>query len=140
MMSITVNDVRDGVISTLKQQFSTMRVYGEEVKQGFKEPCFFVKVLQVDHTKEINRRYRRAHSFDVHYFGLSNEDMNNVADVLFDILEYISVSEGFCRGIKMKSEIIGGVLHFFVDYDFRVMRPKPEEPKLNDLEVNEYGK
>ncbi|MGD9678428.1 MAG: DUF6838 family protein [Vulcanibacillus sp.] len=139
-MSITINDIRDGVIYTIKQQFPTMKIYGEEVKQGFREPCFFIKVLQLDHAKEINRHYIRTHSFDVHYFGLSNEDMHNVADNLYNILEYISITGGLCRGVRMKHEIVDRALHFFVDYKIRLIKETEDNPKLKELEVNEYGK
>lgn len=134
-MSVTVNDIRNGVISALKQQFP-MKIYGEEIKQGFTKPCFFVKLFPVEHSREVDRRYLRVHSFDIHYFGTSNEDMHDTAESLYDILEYITVTDGLCRGKSMKHEIVDETLHFFVDYDFHVMRQKVAEPKMQTMEAN----
>jgi len=135
-MSVTINDVRTGIITALKQQFPAMKIYGEEIKQGFTEPCFFVKLLSGDHNREVDRRYLRAHSFDIHYFGASNQDMYDVAESLYATLEYINVTGSLFRGKKMRHEIINGALHFFVDFDFHVIKSKPAETKMLDMEAN----
>lgn len=131
---ITVNGVRDGVISVIKQSFPAIKVYGEEIKQGFQEPCFFVKVLSVGHERELNRRYRRDNSFDVHYFDETNEALHAMAEQLYSNLEYIQSEGGTYRGKTMHHEIIDSVLHFFVDYAFHVMRSDPEKPKMQTLD------
>ena len=58
-----------------------------------------------------------------------------MAEQLYDCLEYIQIAGGNCCGRRMRHEIIDGVLHFFVDYDFHVLRERPEEPKMQDLHV-----
>lgn len=131
---ITVNNIRDVVISTLNQSFSGIKIYGEEIKQGFREPCFFVSVLSVGHDRELNRRYKRDHSFDVHYFDVTNEALHAMAEQLYGSLEYIQSEGGTYRGKKMHHEIVDSVLHFFVDYAFHVMRVDPEEPKMQTLD------
>ena len=137
MSVVTVNDVRRGVMNALKQRFPTVKIYGEEIAQGFEPPAFFVKLFPVSHTREVGRRYLRAHSFDVHYFPGSkyeNEEMHDVAEQLYDALEYIDATGTKYRGARMNHEIVDGVLHFFVDYDFHVMRPVPDVPKMQTLE------
>ncbi|NGP58154.1 hypothetical protein FLT15_07045 [Paenibacillus thiaminolyticus] len=141
MMAITVNDVRDGVISTLAKHFPEADIYGEEIKQGLEEPCFFLKLFPFAQDREFGRRYIRYHTFDIHYFPESkmdaNEEMFMVAEKLLEHLEYIKVGEGLCRGTKMESEIVDGILHFKVDYDIHVMREKKEEPYMQTLEQRE---
>lgn len=131
---VTVNNVLDGVILKLSQSFPSATIYAEEIKQGLIEPCFFVKLFPVAQDKEFGRRYKRYHTFDVHYFPLSKEDanaeMHGVAEKLYDTLEWIS---GPHHGLKMNHEIVDGVLHFFVSYDFHVMRPKQDYPKMKTL-------
>lgn len=137
---VTVNDVRSGVISALAKHFPDMDIYGEEIKQGLEEPCFFVKLFPVTQDREIGRRYKRFHSFDIHYFPRSqtdaNEEMFEVAEKLLDHMEYIEVevAGSVCRGAKMESEIVDGVLHFKIDYDFHVLRQKRDEPVMKHLE------
>ena len=133
---ITVNIVKDGVISTLKQRFPNTKIYGEEIKQGFRAPCFFVKLFPVSQRQVVGRRYKRFHSFDIHYFGESNEEMHDIADQLYDRMEYIPVNEDLLRGTKMNHEIVDGVLHFFVNYDFHIYKVTPAEEPMGDLTVN----
>jgi len=132
---ITVNIVRDSVISALKQHFPSTRIYGEEIKQGFEEPCFFVKLFPVSQGQVVGRRYKRMHSFDIHYFGESNEEMHDIADQLYDRMEYIPVNEDLLRGTKMNHEIVDDVLHFFVNYDFHVYKEIPVEELMENLTV-----
>lgn len=134
---VTINSVLDGVILKLSQTFPTATIYEEEIKQGLVEPCFFVKLFPVAQDKEFGRRYKRYHNFDVHYFPLSKEDanveMHNVAEKLYDVLEWISLGTEKDQGTKMNHEIVDGVLHFFVSYDFHLMRPKQDYPKMQTL-------
>jgi len=135
---VTVNDVRSGVISALAKHFPDMDIYGEEIKQGLEEPCFFVKLFPVTQDRMQGRRYSRYHSFDIHYFPLSqvdaNEEMFEVAESLLDHMEYIEVAGSPCRGKNMEHEIVDGILHFKVDYDFHVLREKKDEPVMKHLE------
>lgn len=135
---VTINDVRSGVISALNRIYPDMDIYGEEIKQGLEEPCFFVKLFPVSQDQEHGRRYKRFHSFDIHYFPLSqtdaNEEMFEVAEKLLDHMEYIEVAGSPCRGKNMGHEIVDGILHFKVDYDFHVLRQKKDEPVMKHLE------
>lgn len=135
---ITVNDVRRAVMSALAARFPDTRVYGERNEQGFVAPAFFVFMFPVFHTKELDRRYLRTHSFDIHYFPAGeyvNDEMHDVAEQLYDTLEIINVKGKPSRGTAMRHEIVDGVLHFFVDYTFHVVRPKPDDPKMRELDV-----
>lgn len=134
---VTVKDIVDAVILKLSQTFPSATIYEEEIKQGLAEPCFFVKLFPVAQDKEFGRRYKRYHTFDVHYFPLSKDDanveMHDVAERLYDVLEWISMGSGLHHGSKMNHEIVDGVLHFFVSYDFHLMRPKADVPKMQTL-------
>ncbi|MDF2722103.1 MAG: hypothetical protein K0Q59_1778, partial [Paenibacillus sp.] len=88
---ITVNDVRDGVIQALDAAFPDIPVQGENISQGLQEPYFYVKLLSTGQDREINRRYLRAHLFDVHYFAKTNRERHAMAEQLYDILRRINV-------------------------------------------------
>lgn len=140
MPVVTINDIRSAVFRKLAERFPDIKRFGEEIKQGFQAPCFFVKLFPVEHTRELDRRYFRVHSFDIHYFPASeysNEEMHNVAEQLYDALEYITVSDIPCRGIRMRHEIVDEVLHFFVEYNFHVWTPRPDDPVMQTLNVEE---
>lgn len=131
-------DVRKEVIKKLDSIFPDIEIYGEEIKQGFKEPCFFVAQINTDHKQVLGRRYKRTHSFDVQYFGSSNQDMENMALRLYEDLEYLLTYK--TRAASMNHQVTGGVLHFFVDYTVMLIKEKEIYPKMEYLEVNKHGK
>ncbi|MFS1514560.1 DUF6838 family protein [Chengkuizengella sp. SCS-71B] len=131
---MNINTVRDGVISKIKFVFPGVKVTGEKIRQGLKVPQFFVKILLSEQERELNRRYKRMHTFDIHYFATSNEDAHKVAEKLYSEMEYIEVSQGKIRGRKMRHEVFDNVLHFFVDYDFHVLREIESVPKMQRME------
>lgn len=134
MPAVTINDVRDGINAVLDANFPGIDIAGEEIEQGLREPCFFVKLLEGAQEQELGRRYRRYHSFDVHYFGTDNRTMHTTAEKLYDVLETIAIPGGSCRGTGMRHEIVDRVLHFFVDYNFQVWRPAPVDPDMMVLD------
>lgn len=131
-------DVKQEVINKLDSLYPDIPIYDDEVPQGFKEPSFFIKLINGSHTREINTRYKRTYSFDIHYFAGSNEECESMANELYENMEYLL--NYYAKGINMKHEIIDRVLHFFVDYKITLIKETEENPKLNNLEVNEYGK
>ncbi|AFL99520.1 hypothetical protein Desde_1088 [Desulfitobacterium dehalogenans ATCC 51507] len=143
MGAITFNLVRDSVIAALHLYFPGIDIYGEEIRQGFEEPCFFVKLFPVSQEQLLGRRYKRNHSFDIHYFPTEagegeeqrqNEDMHDMAEALYDKMEMVPVTGGLIRGVKMRHEIVDGVLHFFVDYNFHVLREAVPDPPMQTME------
>lgn len=136
MPEVTINDIRAAVFHRLAERFPDIKRYGEEIRQGFEEPCFFVKLLNASQTQELDIRYMRTHSFDIHYFPAndSNEDAHAMAEQLYDALELIEYNGAKYRGIGMNHEIVDGVLHFFVDYNFMVKRVVPDVPAMGSLE------
>jgi len=139
-LNIDVNAVRDGVIGALKSLHPSLKVYGEEIKQGLVEPCFFVKILTAGQKREINRRYVRSHLFDIHFFSKSNEEHYAMAESLLGGMEYIEVNGRLTRGTAMSYQVIDRVLHFFVNYNFHVLREKQDETKMQNLEQEEIIK
>lgn len=140
MSAVTINDIRTAVFHRLAECFPDIKRYGEEIKQGFQGPCFFVELLAASHTQELGTRYMRTHSFNIHYFPRNNSDLNesneelhDMAEQLYDALELIEYNDVLYQGVGMNHEIVEGVLHFFVDYSFRVRRIVTELPKMAEL-------
>lgn len=142
MPVVEINDIRTAVLRRLGERFPDIKLYGEEIRQGFEEPCFFVKLLNASQTQELNIRYMRTHSFDIHYFPRdnANEEAHDMAEKLYDALEWIEYNGVQYQGTGMNHEIVDGVLHFFVDYAFRVRRVVPEQPIMGLMEQEGYLK
>ncbi|TNJ68225.1 hypothetical protein FE784_00765 [Paenibacillus hemerocallicola] len=139
MPQITFNDVRYGVNAALDAAFFDIPIHGEEIKQQLNPPCFFVKLLEPMHTRELGRRYQRVHPFDVHYFAPArgNDNMYTMAEQLTSALQTIQVGGRPIRGTGMRFGIIDEVLHFFVDYTLHVWEVKATHPKMQTLEQKE---
>lgn len=139
MQQVTFNIVRYAVHAALDAAFPDVRIMGEEIKQGLNPPCFFVRLLEPEHTQELGRRYMRLHPFAVRYYGVdrANEDYYDMAERLTSILQQIDVNGVLVRGSEMNFEIVDEVLHFFVNYNFLVWESTPEVPKMQELDIQE---
>jgi hypothetical protein len=131
-----INDVKIGINQVLDTEFQDINIYAEEIKQGFEEPCFFVKILNSSQNKELNRRYKKNISFDIHYFSDKediNSDCNDIADKLYEVLEYIRINSKLYRAVKHNHEVIDGVLHFFLEFNYHVFKEIEAPVKMNKL-------
>lgn len=139
-MSVT-NQIKIAILEKLKEQFPGHKRYSEEIKQGFQAPCFFLATINnQSEQKTIGKRYMRTISFDLHFFppkgeGRSNEQMYEMGDLLYPLLEVLQLEEQILQGSEMNFEIIDGVLHFFVDYKVFVYRQTEPDVYMEKLNV-----
>lgn len=112
-----VNDIIRGISKTLGTNFSGVKIYSEAIKQGFKEPCFFILTLEGSETPLLGNRAKRNYSFDVHYFPVnSHSEMQDVAERLYIVLRQFSLLNGdMMRSVNVKHEVVDGVLHFMFE-------------------------
>lgn len=139
-----LNDIITGIAKALGTTFgSEFRVYKNDVKQGFTEPCFFVATLKPDQKTLLGDRSIWRFPFDIHFFpkdGGTNEELYNVAEYLMFGLRYITLPNGdMLRGTSISYEVVEGVLHFFVNYNMIVNIPK-ELPTMETLEIDQHTK
>lgn len=129
-------DVTRAIVEAVSDAFPGQKVYTKN-NQGLKPPCFVVLALNNAQDKLMNRRFSRAQMYDVHYFPVDAADQDEcqaVGNKLLDILELLSYDGMRYRGTGMNFEVTNGIMHFFVNYNFHVMRPKPESEKMARLE------
>jgi len=139
-----LNDIITGIAKTLGTTFgSEFRVYKNDVKQGFTEPCFFIATLKPEQKPLLGDRAIWRNPFDIHYFpkdGGTNEELYNVAEYLMFGLRYITLPNGdLLRGLSISYEAVDGVLHFFITYNMIVTIPK-ELPTMETLEIDQHTK
>ena len=134
-----INDLIHGISIKLRSAFgSDYKIYKENIKQGLVEPCFNIVVLEPSQEAKLPNRYLRSYPIDVHYFPetATKNEMYEVAEKLLIELEYITVLDNLCRGTKMRYELVDGVLHFFVNYDFFVKKEVGKQDNMEELTVN----
>ena len=133
-----IDSIIEGISTALNAEFGDRyKIYVNELKQGLKEPCFFISCIRPTSRRFFNRRYFREHSFCIQYFPESRnretEECNDVTDRLFLCLEYITVTGDLMMGTKMRSELVDGVLNFFVNFDLFVKINPDEIPVMEEL-------
>ncbi len=135
---VTLDDVRKAVmakISSFKE--ADTPIYGEEIPQKFKEPCFYIKVIRTRQAHQLGDRYKRRHLFDIHYFPKSSNNTNEqilaMAEKLYDELEYIEVNGKLTRSVDMYHEAVDKVLHFFLAYNFTVKKQALQVSSMESL-------
>lgn len=134
-----INALIDGISIQLNKVFGDKyETHAEGVEQGLEEPCFFIKVLNPNQEQIVGQRYFKNNPFDIHYFPeKDNEECYEVAEKLFEALEYITLLNGdLIRGTDMNYEIINEVLHFFVKFNMHVNKIKTPEDNMEFLKVN----
>ncbi len=128
-----LNEIIKGVSMKLNAAFgSRYKFYQNDVKQGFKPPCFFLAVLNPELTPLIGRRYVNRNPLDIRYFpqdGADNKELFAVALELTEALEFIALPGGeLVHGTGMNYEVADGVLHFFVNYNLTLIKPADNTP------------
>lgn len=122
-----INDIIESISISLNAEFGDeYTIYTESVEQALKEPCFFVFCINPTSRVFLGKRYFKTNQMCIQYFPTNKdskkEECNSISERLFDCLEYITVTEDLMRGTKMNSEMIDGILNFFVNYDFFVRK------------------
>lgn len=133
-----INKIIDGICEALNQEFGNeYEIYTEEIKQGLKEPCFSVVILAPTTTQYLGRRYHNTNPFCIHYFPKSQTaakaECYDIIERLTNCLEYITVSGDLVRGTGMNSEIVEGVLSFFVNYNVFVLKEDKEQVSMVEI-------
>ena len=133
-----INDVVTAISIKLNETFGdAYEIHTESIKHCFQKPAFFILLLQPEFDQVVGNRYHETLPFDIHYFGPGYMDAYSTANKLMSEMEYIKLINGdLLRGTKMKGEVIDGVLHFFVNYNFHVYKVTNPLDKMEDLKLN----
>ena len=134
-----LNEIVKGIGLKLSKSCNGIDIHKEELEQGFEEPCFFIDLLNPSEKQIIGNRYLRSYLFDIVYFPKkkSSEEIFEVLDKLYSVLEYIELDDGtLIRGIERSSREEDRILHFFITYEMFIYKLDEEKPKMKKLDVN----
>lgn len=129
-----INSIIEAISISLNEEFGDgYETHMEEIKQGLKEPCFFITCLNPTTELFLGKRYFRTNQFCIQYFPETNEkqrECNGVAERMLQCLEYITIygEDKPIMGTKMKYEVVNGVLNFFVNYDCFIRKIEQQTP------------
>lgn len=129
-----INSIVEAISCSLNKEFGDdYEIHNEEIKQGLKEPCFFIACLNPNNNLFLGKRYERTNQFCIQYFPQSAKKQRECADVaerMYDCLEYVTADGDTkpIRGSKMNHQVVDGVLNFFVNYDFFTVKTEDQTP------------
>lgn len=126
-----VNSLIDAVCTSIYNEFGDdYTIYTHEVKQGLKEPCFFVFCENPMINIDFGLRYIRNNTFAIQYLS-KDEEKHSVFERLFNALELIDVDGKLYRGSGFSAQTVDDVLTMTCSYDgFEYRTP-------NDIDVME---
>ena len=125
-----INKIIASISISLDAEFG-YEIHMEEIKQGLKEPCFFIACLNPTIDRFLGRRYFRKNQFCIQYFpqGADKEsECNEVAERMVWCLQSINADGQNILGTKMHYKVVDGVLNFFVNFDCYIYRSEENTP------------
>lgn len=121
-----INAIIYGISNALHEEFGdACEIHMETMKQGLKEPCFFISCLNPTTKLFPGKCYYNQNQFCIQYFPATeqpNKECNETAEQLRWCLEYIETDSGKTHGTEMRHEVIDGVLNFFVNYNMFIRK------------------
>ncbi len=150
-----INEITEGIAEKIKGGFrESCSIFSEQIRQGFHEPCFFIKIKDYREKKMVGSRYLDEYAFEIRYYPKKkpvtgslvavNRDLQDTAEGLYDCLEYITAEESLLRGSGMSHEIRDGILYFQVKYSLFILKLGDEEAtqteKMEALEMKQERK
>jgi hypothetical protein len=133
-----VNDIIDGIVGAIKVAFPDVKIFTEQVKQGFAAPCFMIACANQAVSHSFDETYNCEFLFVVQYAPASatavKEECNSVAMELYECLELIDVNGRPTRGTRMGETFSGGLLTLSVNYNLLCRRPREVADGMAELE------
>lgn len=132
-----INSVIDAISIKLHGTFGDeYTIYDDAVPQNFKEPAFFILPLEPNLSKLIGNRYLNTLPFDIHYFGKGSRDAYTMLEKLMIEMEFITCTNGdLLHGTRMSGHYEDGVLHFFINYNFHILKVTEQEDSMEGLSI-----
>ncbi len=133
------NDFTKSISKKLKELYPSYKIYVDKRKQGFIEPCFFIKIISNNLDKKLDRRRNKEISYDVMCFmekddEAINFDFQDIVDNLQENLELIVVDSKSYRTKDKESEVVDDILHFKFKIALTTYVEKANVNKINDIE------
>jgi hypothetical protein len=81
-VELTINLLINAIAAALKRRYG-YKVYARELRQGFKDPCFFIEVLPSRGRRTGYRRLERLQVFCIHFFPKGFDKLTKMDEVIY---------------------------------------------------------
>jgi len=130
-------EIRRAVIRAIADNF-LLPVYGQEVPQGGRKPCFTVELKGLEQKRLMGRRMMRKVIFEIRYFCGEEKTAAeglDVADEMYEVLLIIGTDEKFAAGGMKHEKTMDGV-KFTVEYEYHIVFDEEAFERMERLEYN----
>ena len=125
------------LVSHIKGLYPDIRIYLDEVEQGFKEPCFFIHVVDTKYTPEANKYVKVRSKVDLSYFPPKKKRSECLA--MQEELSYKLLHLPTIHLFDRQYEGVDNVLHCIFNASTR-LKLEEEDIKQRELKVKEEVK
>lgn len=129
-----------GVGAALREEFgSDVDLYINDVPQEFQKCSFFIRMIRSGYDRLLGRRRYRRHTIAITFYpacdNCAQQDINEVADRLYSILEYIRLDGNLVRAQRLECvSMTDTELHLEADYNIFLWWYKEKAPLMMELE------
>lgn len=116
-----INDIITAISVKLHENFGNgYKKYIDDIPQGFKTPAFLIQFLNLEHIRQIGKRWKVTTLFNVQYFpnGGRSDASNHTLKVQQALKEITLLNGSLMLGTGANSEVVDGVAHNFIHFNF----------------------
>ena len=129
---------KKAIMKELKKNFKDHTIYGENVPQGFKRPCFFVSVTPVVSEFIGKNRRERVTIFDVIYFSENETKAENLKmmDELSNMFMTLDVNGKTFICKKQRFNVVDDLLHYMFNVDLIEFDGSERGSVVHEVKIN----
>lgn len=138
---ITLVDIKKSINQVLKTNFPDIKLYADEVKEGFTRPSFFTSIIPIIFNYDTTNYSSNRLMVVINYFSENETELENLrmADALKKAYGMtLKVKDRYITLREIKTDITDGVLQFKFDLNFfdGVEITKEEYEIMKQLNIN----
>jgi translation initiation factor 1 (eIF-1/SUI1) len=118
---ITLVDIEKSINTVLKTNFSDIRLYASEVKEGFKRPSFFTQIIPIYFNYDTTNFTSNKVMVVINYFSENETDLENLkmaSELKKAFGMILNVSSRYFTLQNIRTDIADGILQFKFDLNF----------------------
>lgn len=117
-------DILNSVTRILNKSFPKIEIYTEQLKQGFDDTCFFVRLIPMSNSKSTLTTVSKSLGIDIQY--ISNDGIENIYSIQNSLERVfntnIKVMDRYMTiddiEINIINDGIGDILHFIISIEY----------------------
>lgn len=136
-MIVTTDCMKSCITKNIFKIFDGVSIYKDDVSQGLKAPCFFIRLLESEQEKR-GPFYERYYTFILRYHAkdkASSSELERIQDVIYEHMLILHDADFVLRCNKPRCQIQDGVLHVTLEYKLKLLKQEEANPMQSIDEI-----